>query len=465
MIYRHTLTWVAIVGLIVLMFLRLPPMVAKQDALLNIYGPLVEVDALCRQQYVEPIHDMRLVEGAIRGMMLRLDPYSGYIAPNELHAFERRNEGDYTGVGLEIGYRRGRLMVIAPIENSPAARAGVRPGDVILSVNGVDVEGLSVFDVEELLVGPPGSTVTLRVVHREDREPTELTMRRGPVHVSSVRGFARAAANEWDYWIDPARRFGYIRVSNFRNNTTAEFDRVLRRLLKQGVRGLILDLRFNPGGIMHEAIAMVDRFVDHGLILSTVTRRRAVDQFRAHRSGTVSDLPLAVLVNGGSASAAEIVSGSLQAHHRAAIVGERTFGKGSVQHVIHLTEHDAAVKLTTAYYRLPDGRIIHRTPRNADSDAWGVLPDVIVELTDEEERHIRARRKELDLAFIDAPAADALPASDRAGSHHQMNEEDEPRDEGLSPVAVLRSLPIDRQLQAALDVLGRAVGQDESKSH
>jgi len=425
---------------------------------MNVYGPLVEVDALCRQQYVEPIHDTRLVEGAVRGMMLRLDPYSGYIAPHELATFERRSRGDYTGIGIEIGYRLGRLEVIAPIEGSPAAEAGVRPGDALLLIDGADLDGRSVFDVEEMLVGPPGSSVRLRILHEDEDEPIEIELRRDHIHVSSVRGFARPAPHGWDYWIDHASGIGYLRVSSFRGNTMTEFNAALESLWSAGLRGLIIDLRFNPGGIMHQAIAMVDRFVESGPILATVTRRRAVDEFRARTLGTLADLPLAILINGGSASASEIVAGSLQACGRAVVVGERSFGKGSVQHVIHLTEHNAALKLTTAYYRLPDGRIIHRTPANAATDSWGVIPDIIVELTSEEQRVLRENRRALDLAFVEDNTAESKSSgTPLVGS----GEPAEGRAADSASIAPDRPtcLMIDRQLDSALNHLRGIISQ------
>ncbi len=446
MIYRHTLAWVAILGLIVLMFLRLPPMVAQQDSLINVYGPLVEVDALCRQQYVEPIRDTRLVEGAIRGMMLRLDPYSGYIAPDELAAFERRSDGDYTGVGIVIGYRLGRLTVIAPIEGSPASRADVRPGDVLLAIDGLDVSSRSVVDVEDMLVGRPGEPLTLRLLHTGATRPIDIALQRDHVHIASVRGFARTGQQGWDFWIDRDRRLAYLRVSHFRAHTMDEFNAALKGLIEAGMKGLVIDLRFNPGGIMHQAIAMVDRFVDHGTILATVTRRRAVDEYRATSTGTILDLPLVVLVNGGSASSSEIVSGALQALKRATVVGEQTFGKGSVQHVIHLADHGGALKLTTAHYRLPDGRIIHRTPRNLNSDAWGITPDMVVELSERERDAIRSARKALDLAFIEPHAAGEPSVSEE--------QEDAPGSAAGAYVSNAGArLTIDRQLRAALQVL------------
>ena len=397
MVHKHGLTWVVVFGVIMLMFLRLPPMAATQDAIVHTYSALVEVDALAKQQFVEPILDDRLVDGAIRGMMLQLDPYSGYISPEELPAFERRSRGNFSGVGLELGARGGQIVVIAPVEGSAAARAGVLAGDVIVTVDGKSLDGRSVFDVEEMLTGTPGTRVSLEV-RRTDREDAKLlTLTRGPVHLKTVRGFRRDPwSGRWDFMIDRAAGAAYLRVSNFRENTIADFDAALREVLDAGAKSLILDLRFNPGGLMQSAVEMADRFLDSGVIVSTMTRLRAVEEYRAVPEGTVQNIRLVILVNGGSASSAEIVAGSLQARGRATIVGERSFGKGSVQHLIHLRGHAAAVKLTVAYYRLPDGRIIHRTEANAASDAWGIKPDVVVPLDDAEREAIRVSRNAAD---------------------------------------------------------------------
>ncbi|UCE58754.1 MAG: S41 family peptidase [Phycisphaerales bacterium] len=434
--HRHTLTWLAIFGIIVLMFMRLPPMVAKEDSVLNTYRALVEVDALAKQQFVHPIDDDRLVDGAIRGMMFQLDPYSGYIAPDELLRFERRHAGDYIGVGIEVGMPDDQPTVIAAIEGGPAAKAGVLAGDRILAIDGHDVEDLSVFDLERMLEGERGSVVRLTLQHTGAVEPELLTIERGPVSMISVRGFRRDSAGEWDYLIDPDGRIGYIRVSNFRNNTMREFDEAMQKLAETGLRGLIIDLRFNPGGMLERAVEMVDRFVGRGVIVSTVTRLKATWQFSATPRNTLADMQLAVLVNRGSASASEIVSGSLQDHDRGVIVGKRSFGKGSVQRVIHLKSHDAAIKLTVAYYQLPSGRIVHRTIWNRDTDEWGVRPDIEVTLTDEEIKAIQDSRRKLDSGLgatehLDGGASQALSTTQAVP---------------ISPLEIVR----DQQLTAAL---------------
>ena len=440
---KHTLMWLAVFCVIAWMFLQLPQRAVKQDAVLHTYSALVEVDALARQKYVEPITDDRLVEGAIRGMMFQLDPYSGYIAPRELPSFERRSRGDYIGVGMEIGFHGGRPTVIAPIEDSPAARAGILAGDTLLAIDGEDLEGLSVFELNERLGGRPGSSVRLRVLHPGRTEAEETELLRGPVSIQAVRGFRRGATGFGDYMIDPHRRIGYIRVSNFHENMMRDFDEALEQLLSEEPGGLIVDLRFNPGGLMDQAVDMVNRFVDEGTILSTVTRRRAVEVYAAKQANTLTDIPLVVLINRGSASSSEIVAGSLQDHKRAILVGERSFGKGSVQHLIRLREHRAAIKLTVAHYRLPSGRIIHRGRENERLDSWGVKPDVEVVLTDEEVRAIQDARRTIDLTFAGSPSTSgASPTGQDRGSDSGATES--------APPEIIR----DRQLEKALALLG-----------
>ena len=371
--------------------------------------------------------------------MLKLDPYSGYISPEELPAFERRHRGDFQGVGIEIGARHDELVVIAPIEGSPAAEAGVRPGDALLAIDGQDLTDRSVFDAEEMLAGDVGSLAAITLRHRGETTPVVVNVARGIVSPRTVRGCRRSIDGRWDYLLDADRGIGYVRISSFRDNTTQALDEVIGELRARGVRSLILDLRFNPGGLMDQAIDMADRFIADGLILSTVTRRRAVEEYRAKAEGTIIDLPVVLLINAHSASSAEIVAGALQARKRAIAVGERSFGKGSVQHLIHLTGHEAAIKLTVAHYRLPDGRIIHRTDQNVHSGSWGVKPDMEVHLSNEENEEIQRRRRILDF--------EADPPLDQHGAESAAA----PADPRPWPVEIVR----DRQLAAAVELLSR----------
>ncbi|MCH8966862.1 MAG: S41 family peptidase [Planctomycetes bacterium] len=445
--HKHGLTGVAIFGLIGLLFLRLPPMVAQQDSMFNTYRALVEVDALAKQQFVERFDDDRLVDGAIRGMMRQLDPYSGYIAPNELAGFRRRHAGEYIGLGIAMGMRAGRLAVIASVDGSPAAKAGILAGDLILAINHHETKEMSVVDANEHLSGGPGAPVILRVQHAGEDEPVDVTIGPGRVILQTVRGFRRAPDGGWDYALDPQHAIAYVRVSAFHRNTTRSFDRALRRAFGQGARDIILDLRFNPGGLLEAGVAMVDRFVSAGLIVATVTRRQAMHQYHANSEGTLVDPKLVVLINAGSASSAEIVAGALQDHGRALLVGERSFGKGSVQHLINLTTHDAAIKLTVAYYRLPSGRIIHRLPRHKDSDPWGVQPDVKVELTAEETAAIQASRRALDEAHRTAKPVATEGADEGTGK--RTDEEKNSVRGSSTPLEIVR----DRQLVTALSIL------------
>ncbi|MFH0982260.1 MAG: S41 family peptidase [Planctomycetota bacterium] len=399
---RRNLVWLAVILGIAVLFFRFPRMAAEPDPLQRSYGPLLEVDALIRQNYVEPITDTRLLEGAVRGMMRQLDPYSGYIGPAEMESFRRSTTGRYIGIGVETGIHRGQLMVIAPLEDGPAVHAGIRAGDVILAVDDRLTDDLTVSDVSESLYGPAGSHVTLTVRHRGNEEAEDIVVSRGPVSVHGVKGFRHLAPGHWDYVIDPVGAVAYVRVASFQGNTTDDFDAALDEFRETGVQALILDLRFNGGGLMSQAIDMVDRFVSEGIIVSTVTRRQAVSQYYAHQEGEFGDVELVVLINGASASAAEIVAGSLQAHGRATVVGTRSLGKGVVQHVIDLRDRAAALRLTVAYYKLPNGRIIHKTPANAATEDWGIIPDVEVVLTDEELEAIQESRRLVDAA-VDFP--------------------------------------------------------------
>ncbi|NOT01099.1 MAG: S41 family peptidase [Phycisphaerales bacterium] len=387
---RRPSVWICLVLIIAAMFYGLTPMAAEQDSVYRTYAPLIEVDTLVHRHYVRPLRDGTLVDGAIRGMLSELDPYSGYVASHEMESFRRRNTGEFTGIGVELGLVGASITVIAPFEHGPAMLAGIESGDEIVAVDARPVDDLSLFDVEGLLDGPPGTQVNLTV--RRSGKPIELTIPRERVQRPAVEGFAREENGRWVYWADTAARIGYVRVSQFGRGMMDDFDRVLNDLLRSDVRGLIIDLRFNAGGLMTQAVAMVDRFVTSGVILTTVNRSEGSHTYLAGDAGTVRDLPLVILVNAGSASSSEIVAGALQDHHRAVIVGERTFGKGTVQDFIHVQDGRAGVRLTVAHYQLPGGRMIHKQPGADDSDSWGIIPDRLVPITgDQRARNSRSR--------------------------------------------------------------------------
>jgi len=309
-------------------------------------------------------------------MVGRLDRYSRFVGPEDMGRLERYRRGEYVGIGLEVGVRGGACVVVVPVEGSPAADAGVRTGDVVESIDGRAVSASRMGAVEELLVGRAGSSV--RVGFRRGALRFERVMVRRLVGRTTVRGLGSPGGKR--FWADEAGRIGYVRLTGFGRGAVEQLGERIDWLAAEGAKGLVLDLRFNPGGLTDEATALVDRFVDEGVVLTTINRRGAVRKFAASPERTRWRMPLAVLVNGASASSAEIVAGSLQDHGRAVLVGERTFGKGSVQDFVRLRGGSAGLRLTVAYYALPSGRRIHRSPGQEASADWGVFPDVPVML-------------------------------------------------------------------------------------
>ncbi len=388
--------WVCILVVIATMFYGLAPMLAGQNSVYETFSPLAEVHALIQRRYVEAVNPADVVDDAVRGILKGLDPYCAYVAPGEIEAFQKSNTGEYIGVGVEIGLIDGRAGVIAPIEDGPAARAGVRAGDHIVAIDQQPGELLSPLDVEHRLSGEVGTSVELKL-RRETGEMKTLQLRREKVRRRSVKGCRQDGNGKWGFMLVHEKRIGYIRVSQFSKDVTVEIDDALSRLMDDDVGALILDLRFNPGGLMSEAVALTDRFVARGTILSTVNRYGAVQTFLASPGERLAGVPLAVLINGSSASSSEIVAGALQDHGRAVIIGERSFGKGSVQDFIEIQDGRAGLRLTTAYYRLPSGRLIHRQANDGPADVWGVVPDVEVLLGPEETAAVLRDRHALDM--------------------------------------------------------------------
>lgn len=345
------------------------------------------------------------------GMMSRLDDFSSVIWPHDMEQFSRNTQGKFYGIGIEITRRDGRLMVISPLLDTPAYRAGLKAGDFIVEVDGKDTASWSLDKAVRQITGPKGSTVRLGVERVGSETPLKFSIKRAEIEIQSIRGWQRRPDDSWDYFIDPTLGVGYVQLSSFLPQSADELDRALNQMMQKKGRlsALIIDLRFNPGGLLSSAIDIVDRFVDSGPIVSTVGAHGEVThEFRARPDRTQPGLPMIVLTNRGSASASEIVSGALQDYGRALVVGERTFGKGSVQDLFGIADGKAFLKLTTQYYRLPNGRIIHRLP---GAKTWGVDPDLVVKMTDKQVVDAIDFRRQIDMSRDAAPTTQPAPTA------------------------------------------------------
>ncbi|MCH5377458.1 MAG: S41 family peptidase, partial [Planctomycetes bacterium] len=357
------------------------------------------------RNYVKEVDRRQLVEAAIRGMLSELDQYSGYIPPAQLERFRTGVEAEFGGVGIQVTVENGQLRVISPIVGSPAYRSGMMAGDVIVEIEGKTAEGITIDEAIARMKGKPGTDVTVKVLHPGAEEPELLTLRREVIRVETVMADARRDDASWNWMLDDERKIGYIRVTAFGRHTAEELRKALETLSKQKLAGLVLDLRFNPGGLLTSAIEVCDLFISEGRIVSTEGRNTPTRKWDAKKQGTFEGFPMVVLVNRYSASASEIVAACLQDHHRAVVIGERTWGKGSVQNVVELEEGASALKLTTADYHRPSGKNIHRFRDSSDDDEWGVLPDSGFELklSLEELGQLVAQRRRKDIV---RPAGD-----------------------------------------------------------
>lgn len=327
------------------------------------------------RNYVKDVSRRQLIEGAIRGMLSELDPYSNYISREQLDRFKAGVEAEFGGVGIQVSAENGHLKVISPLVGTPAYRAGMMAGDLIVEIAGKSTKGITIDEAVRRMKGKVGTEVTIKVIHPNTTTPEEVKLKREIIRVQTVLGEKRNADDSWQWMYDGEKKIGYIRLTAFARHTAEELRSALEKLTEQGMRGLVLDLRFNPGGLLSSAIEVSDMFIDEGRIVSTEGRNALPKTWDAHKKGTFKDFPMAVLVNRYSASASEIVSGCLQDHDRAVIVGERTWGKGSVQNIIYLEEEASALKLTTAGYRRPSGKNIHRFKDSKEDDEWGVIPN------------------------------------------------------------------------------------------
>jgi carboxyl-terminal processing protease len=312
-----------------------------------------------RTGYVEEIDDSTLLEYAIQGMLSGLDPHSVYMTSDEFSELQEGTSGEFNGLGLEVGLENGFITIISPIDGSPAAAANLQSGDVILKLDSAPVQGMTLNEAIEHMRGPKGSKIELTIGRPGDSQPFTVTLVRDTIKMASVRG----------RWLEPG--YGYIRIAQFQVNTGEDVAKALQKLLDTGkLKGLVLDLRNNPGGVLGASVNVADLFLDGGAVVYTEGRLPNSDMhFDAQPGDSTGDAPLVVLINAGSASASEIVAGALQDRGRAVIMGSNSFGKGSVQTILPLSE-SRAIKLTTARYFTPNGRSIQ---------AEGIVPDIVVE--------------------------------------------------------------------------------------
>ncbi|MBY0328339.1 MAG: S41 family peptidase [Planctomycetota bacterium] len=374
---------------------------------------------------ISPERERKLVEDMINGGLERLDPHSSYINNRDFKQFSRNNKGKFGGIGIQVGYdrsNRGLLTVISPMVGTPAYEAGVLAGDTIVKIDGKKTDNMRIDEAVDLIQGDPDSLITLTVVHDGGKEPVEIPIRRAIIKVQSVLGDKRKENKEWDYYLDQNSKIGYLRISSFSETASAEVKDVLVNLQKEGVKGLILDLRNNPGGLLKAAVEMSDMFLSEGKIVSTRGRNQQEEVIDARPEGTMflppEKYPIAVLINRNSASASEILAAALQDHNRAVVIGERSYGKGSVQNIIDLENKSSALKLTTASYWRPSGKNIHRFPDSKETDEWGVKPNLGYEiiLKDEERLELLLDRSDRDVIRVkkpDAKKAEKKPFVDR----------------------------------------------------
>jgi carboxyl-terminal processing protease len=385
---RNLYTTVAVAVLSALCWARSPG-IGGDDEKYEFYRVLVDALDHIESSYVEDVDRKKLLQGALEGMLQNLDPYSNYIPPTNLGQFQKQTEGHFSGVGINVtqDIRTRQLVVISPLVGTPAYRGGILAGDRIVKIDGESTENMSLDDAVSRIMGEENTPVTLTVIHKGQTKPLDIKLNREQVKLETVMGDLRKPDDSWDWIVDKDAKIAYVRVTQFVGPTADDLTSALKQARSEGMRGLILDLRFNPGGLLQSAIDVSELFLKADQLVVSTKGRNSGRDYKAQKDGPYRDTAVAVLVNQFSASASEIVSAALQDHKRAVVVGERTWGKGSVQNIIELEGGKSALKLTTAEYHRPSGHNIHRREKAKETDEWGVMPSpgCEVKTSDEEE--------------------------------------------------------------------------------
>ncbi|MFB3150717.1 MAG: S41 family peptidase [Alphaproteobacteria bacterium] len=389
---------------------------------LNLFGDVFE---RVRADYVEEVSDKELIENAINGMLTALDPHSSYLNEKNYRDMQVQTKGEFGGLGIEVTLENGLVKVVSPIDDTPAFRAGIQPQDLITHIDGEQVLGLTLQQAVERMRGKVDTDIRL-TIRRKGRKPFDVTLTRAIIKIRSVRSRIER------------KNIGYVRITSFNEQTHKGLVKAMEKLradAEGGLKGIVLDLRNNPGGLLDQAVAVADAFLDKGEIVSTRSRRKEnAQRFNARPGDLAKVLPIVVLINGGSASASEIVAGALQDHGRAIIMGTRSFGKGSVQTIVPLPGQ-GAMRLTTSRYYTPSGRSIQ---------AKGIDPDIVIEQSKVEPINQGSRRSEADLrgALTNDSDGDAPKKKDKTAK------KDEKKDEKDAKPKVS-----DYQLNRAVDLL------------
>jgi carboxyl-terminal processing protease len=388
--------------------------------------------SIVKKNYVEEVETKNLVNGAINGMLNSLDPHSAYLTPELYKDLQMDTQGRFGGLGIEITVKGGVLTVVSPIEDTPAFKAGIKPGDMIFKIEDEFTKDMTLVDAVKKMRGPKGTKINLSIKREGVPELIDFTLVRDTIRVQSVRSRVLESG------------YGYVRLAQFQERSDRDVQKALEKLAaeKSGLKGLVLDLRNNPGGLLTQAVRVADLFLDSGLIVYTEGRIESQKQkYFAQKDGSWMDFPMVVLVNGGSASASEIVAGALQDHKRAVVLGTKTFGKGSVQTILPLDDN-SALRLTTARYFTPSGRSIQAT---------GIVPDIVVDATPQQDGKPEEKKRPM-LREENLPGH--LPSPQLAPGQ-QPDQGDKEKEKLVPPSAPTgdESIDNDAQLKRALDLL------------
>jgi carboxyl-terminal processing protease len=385
------------------------PMEVSREKFIDIFEKVLALNTITLE-----LPPQILIAQFAQASLSSLDPYTVIVWPKQVEDFEKIMTNEFTGIGIEISKEKGLLTVVSLLPGTPAYNSGLDAEDVIEKVDGVETKDMSLTCAVKNITGPAGTEVRLTIRRRGENDTRDITITRAKITVPTVRGWQRTETGKWLYMLDDTNKIGYVRINSFSDKTASELEDVLRELEAAGMKGLILDLRFNSGGLLSAAIEVADAFLDEGPIVITRPRSWVSSTYAwAHKRGTHPNYPLVILINSYSASASEIVAGALAdpLHNRAVLVGERTHGKGSVQGIISYPKGGAQLKYTMAYYYLPSGQKVksREAAKKEGNDDWGIGPNIEVKLRSDEMKKMFDIQRDNDVLVRAGHDKEAVP--------------------------------------------------------